>query len=435
MYDNRLPGIYYLYSLGSSESRLLFVRTMNLIAGIITLLGIYAIGKKLKLLSQALFITLAFATWYLGGPRLEGNIANNENFFLSLTICGVWFALTYSYRNLFISGILFGLSFIVKFNPFFTFVAIGGYIFVTQGMTFLEKVKNMLAIGVGFAVPIIVMFVLQFFNGNLLETIQFGLLNNTGYVTFYQNQGLTLETKTLLLCVLTAGATLLYIQKIIPRVAFLLGVLCFFDYYGALFSGRQYEHYLLQVVPPLALLVGYVAHVLYEKKDIFVKMLILSIFMMIVYLGDYTFYQGRDSALNVNPRAYYQSFIETIILKTQPNKDFGLFRFGQENKKILRAQQTVEYYNTHSIYFYANEPWFYDNSQVVPPAFFVTTYHQYFMPNGETRLVNDLQKSQPKIIAVDRTEDVHKPMQQFILDHYTKDREDDVFAYYVRETE
>src|SRR3712207_5333490 len=62
VFDNRLPGIYFLYSLGTSETRLVFVKVMNLLAGLISIAGIIALGKKLNL-KGAVLVALSVAVW------------------------------------------------------------------------------------------------------------------------------------------------------------------------------------------------------------------------------------------------------------------------------------------------------------------------------------------------------------------------------------
>jgi len=226
VFDNRLPFIYYLYTLADTGNRLLMIRIFSLVAGVVSLVGIYFLGKRLQLKNAGILVMLV-ATWFLGSPRFEGNIANTENFFLPLTIWALWFGLAAKRRDLFIAGLLFGTAFTIKFMPFFTLLALGIYILATQLYKQKEKVQYLFLLGVGFAIPIAVVFLFLYFNGDLQQAVQFGLLNNTSYVAEYSNEGIKAIWKVVGLGVSIVGILLFYRLKKFSSTSLFIFLLLF----------------------------------------------------------------------------------------------------------------------------------------------------------------------------------------------------------------
>jgi hypothetical protein len=430
VFDNRLPGIYYLYALGPSEYRLVFIRLLNLIAGMMTIVGIYHIGKKLEL-NKYLFISLAIATWFLGSPRLEGNIANTENFFIPLTIWGAWFALSNKRIALLISGMLFGCAFIIKFPPFFTFCAVGLYLLLRHTDTWKHKIQELCWTGVGFILPILVTFTLLFFNGNLKEAIQFGLLNNTSYVTYYESATFSLELRTFFLVLFVAIVICLYIKKEISSPILLLFLLLLFDYYAAIFSARKYVHYLQQIVPTVALFASYLAYTVEKQKKWTMKVSMIYTFLLTLFVGVAIFLKGEGVTVDLNERVYYQNAL-SYIMQRPPQKEELPFSFFREPQRLATVKNITHEYQTNNIFFYTNESWIYDFTKVVPPTLFVVKYHVGMVPKGEQRVIDDLQKSQPNVIVIDKNEEPFEALQTYIDTYYVKDKENDVFVYFIK---
>jgi hypothetical protein len=434
VFDNRLPGIYYIYSLATSENRQFVMRLLSLFAGIITILGIGAIGKTLKLKGVATVIAIAIATFMLGTPFLEGNTANNEHFFLPLTIWGIWFILQPNFKSKLFAGILFGLSFIVKFPPVFTMCAGGLYLILLASNSFLQRVKNSILLGIGFVIPIAVGSFLLFINGNFFQAIQFGILNNKKYVEYYSTEGFTLEQKTIGLAVIIAVISFIYWRKWISHVLFLFLSLLVVDTYAAMFSGRQYTHYLLQVIPAVSLLGGYAVHFMLEKKT---KLIFKPVGVIVFYLGWhfilYLFAQGVGTGMHIKPEDYYKDFrlaSKYIFQRDYPNNvPEGFF---QESKKIIAARKATESYKTKQFYFFTNESWVYDYVGIVPPTMFITEYHQYMVDKGVKRNVSDLQKSAPKIVGFDKDLKPPDELKSYVEENYTKDKEDAYYVYFVK---
>ncbi len=428
VFDNRLPGIYYLYSLASSENRLISIRIFNLVAGLISLAGIYALTLRLKF-KRVVVLPLIIATWMLGTPLIEANIANTENFFLPFTIWGTWYALANIPKKLFIAGILFGCSFLVKFPPVFTFVAVGVYL-LNNNTPLRKKIHMILTYGFGFMLPIFVVFILLFFVGNLKEAVQFGLMNNTSYITYYSQQVLSPQIKTLVLCITLFMIVILYMKEYISDHILILCILLTFDYYAAIFSGRRYEHYLQQIVPSLSLWSGYIALSLLQKQDVLKKVALVCLFFLVIFAGKFLFYQGTGVIVAMNVPEYYKEFLLGVSSKSYTS--FLPFKFFNESAKLKIAKSLTRKYNTSNIFFYTDESWIYDYTQTIPPTFYVASYHQFLVPNGLNRLVNELRASNTDHVVIDRQATLTKQLSDYLNSDYNLTNEDDFFQYFQR---
>lgn len=432
IFDNRLPAMYYLFRLATTENRLIFVRILNLLAGIITLSGIYFSCLRLRLKKGTLF-ALLFAVWYLGSPRLEANIANTENFFLPLTIWAIWFILTPTSRRAFFSGILFGCAFIIKFQPFFTYLAVLTYFLVETKKDLGERFKIITIFIWGFILPVFLTFTFLFFKGNLNEAIRFGLLNNVAYTTYYAHEGIATSTKIFLLIIPLVFTIICYWRKKITASLALLLLLLSFDYFGAILSGRKYEHYLLQTIPTLALLIGYIVNILQSKINTIIKLFICLIFIIVIKIGITIFYQGTRTPVQMPVVNYYKEFLSFITNK--PLSESRLpFRFNSEDEKLQIIRKVPDIYHTQNIYFYTNDPWVYDFAHIVSPTFFVSAYHLYLLSGGEERLIADLQKTHPKLVLVDKQEALLGGLETYLNSHYQVEKEDKYYIYYLNNT-
>lgn len=426
VFDNRLPGIYYLYTLATSDSRQLVMRIFNIGAGVITLFGIYVTGKKLGF-SKSIYAAMGIAVFFLGTPKIEGNIANTENFFLPLTIWGVYFSLTEKRRNLFIAGLLFGASFMIKFLPFFTFSAISLYLLLKDGKYSKNLPKFVFLVG-GFLSALLVGFGLLYSNGDLFQAIQFGLLNNGSYITYYSQTGIPAISKLIAFLIILSTVVYFYLSKKITNRFFFLFIFLLFDYYAALFSGRKYEHYLLQIVPSLSLMVALVVSTIFTKGSILQKFAIPIASLLIFLGGRSVFYMGSDTAIRIHVIEYYKEFVlATLKIHYDPGLPFAFYR---EPARLKVAQFITQRYNTKNIYFFSDESWIYDYAHIVPPTFFIARYHQYLVPNGPERLISDLKKNPVEVIAVDKKSEVTPQLKNFLDSRYKVDLEDTYFIYF-----
>jgi hypothetical protein len=427
VFDNRLPGIYYLYTLATSDSRQFIMRLLNMIAGIVTILGIFFTGKKLGL-SKVLYITLAVAVFFLGTPKIEGNIANTENFFIPLTIWGAYFSLTQKKQNIFLAGLLFGAAFMIKFLPTFTLAAIGLSLLL-KDRKYARNIFDCLFLAGGFFSAIAAGFCLLFINGNFIQAVQYGLFNNVSYVSQYSTTGIPAGVKLAAFLVLVVGGVYLHVSKKISSNTLFLFFFLLFDYYASLFSGRKYEHYLLQVVPALSISIGYICSYLLKKGSLVQKSALVIVSFIIFYLGRAIFYTGSDVAIRIHVMDYYKEFImASLKVHYEPALPFSFYR---EPAQLKVAKYIVNRYNTSNIYFFTDYAWIYDYAHIVPPTFFVARYHQFLVPNGTERLISDLEKNAVEVIAVDKHTDVNPEFNNFLSSRYKADFEDTYFTYYI----
>lgn len=433
VFDNRTPGIYYLYALMPAAHRLLAVRIASLIAGLITLGGVEALARlwSLQRVRGRIFLVLLLL---LGTPLFEANIAHNEHFFLPLTVWGVYMAVSRPQRVLW-SGFLFGLAFLIKFHPIFTASVMGVYLFLHQPSEGVWSIvadhRRYRVIGiylVGFCIPLVIVGIYFYSIGSLQQAITYSLLNNTAYVDEFRRYAIPLELKTLVALGLIVGSACLYQGKKITETEFLLGIYLVGDLYAAIFSGRQYEHYLLQIAPAVALCIGWIVQSWRSRRE---RAIYGALgWGICLYAGLLAFYRGAASPLRLPVVAYYRSFISYASGRgTDPPM---LFQFGHETEHMEVISQTPKRYGTTDIFYFADLPWAYDMSGVTPPTFFVAAYHLSLVPQGPPRLVTELTRRHTQLIVVDKVRQVPVELDTLLIRSYQLVGEDDYFRYYRR---
>lgn len=428
VFDNRLPGIYYLYMLAGTH-RLLIMRLFNFFAGFVTLAGIYFLGLKLQL-KQYVLLALLVSVFFLGTPIIEANIANTENFFLPLAVWGLWLILSKKSFHTFLAGVLFGLAFIIKFSPFFTFIGCSVYLFISLGKSLQVKLKQLIILGLGFGSVLISTLLLLLRVGNLTEAVKYGILNNAYYISFYNQKGITLQTRTVGFVFTLILVLVLYLKKKLTDRTFFIFLLVIFDYYAALFSGRKYEHYLLQVVPSLSLLVGLSMLFISRQASRIIKLFLVFSLVTVIVIATKIFYIGTDSSVTMFVVEYYKEFIfSTLSLPYQPKLPFIFFK---ESSKLESALTSASQYQGKTIYFYSNQSWIWDMAHITPPIFFVAGYHQYLIMDGSQKLINELKKFRPEHIIVDKVDYLSPEMREFLKMHYKNNYENQYFLYYTK---
>lgn len=426
VWDNKPPGIYFIYMLGNPGNRLFIIRFLNIVAGVLSLAGLAALIKKLQFHTIAAYITLALTVFLLGTPILEGNIANAENFFLPTVIWGLYFGLSQNYKNLFIAGIIFGLGFWIKFHPLFDMSALALFIMFTQYQKDYKKMLlSLCALGCGFLIPIGLLLLYLIYHNTLVIGLKTIFLGNVQYTKMYQLPYLTQEVRLFFLAGAYGLAFYLYHIKKISKTA--LFILCIFliEYFSALLSGRRYTHYLIAVITGLSLLIGFTVGKCWEYKHL-VRSRIFAILIFIILVGGFhIFALGEGYLLDTNPIKYYWKYYEFQI----GSKDYFLkpieLRIAGLNDKL-----TTKYAGL-SVYLNVDNPWYYDQTATVPLLTFVPAYHQDLRENGRNLYIEELTKANPSLIVFEKGSYANELFKEYLAKKYIKDDEDETFEYYV----
>ncbi len=427
VWDNKPPGIYYLYMFGNPANRLLVIRLLNILAGIISISGVAAIATRLKFQKAALYVALAITVYTLGTPVFEGNIANGENFFLPFVIWGLYFGLSRNLKQLVIGGIIFGAGFWIKFHPLFDMSALGLFIALTHYRQDLRRVVHSLsALGIGFLIPLVILFGYLQYHHTLqvgLQTIFFG---NVQYTKVYELPYLTQEIRLLSLMLLYGVAYYLFRSKKISQCAFFILCIFLIEYFSALLSGRRYLHYLIAMIPSISLLSGFTVGKFWQYKHLVRSSILIIIVSSGLMVGWRLFILGGGYLLDTNPIGYYQKYYAYI---TGSQKYF--LNAIEESIDKLRQQVSTRYTGA-KIHLNIDNPWYYEQTGIVPTTSFIPAYHQTLRENGEYLYVKEVNAYDPTVIIVEKSSYKSEVFIQYLEENFVKDIDDETFEYYVK---
>lgn len=422
VFDNRLPFIYYLFSLGNSSNRLVFVRFVNVAFGIFTIVFFYLLLKKLKI--KKIFLGIFILTSLLGLPILETNVSHNEVFFLPFVILGLYFSLIRTKNFWFLAGFLFGLAFIVKYQAFFSFFALIFYLLFFEDWQ--KNLKKIIFLFFGFFTVVFLLIIFFLWQGSLLDAFQSTILNNISYTKFFISAGIPFSFRLFFLFFQLFFVWIFFKKKIFLEKEELFFLLLIFDLWAGIFPGRRYFHYLIQAIPSFSLVW---ANIFDEKirKSFWLKFLLL---FFIIILNLKIFSLGAGPTVFIQPKDYYFGFFDYLLNK-KPKVNLP-FTFGKENQLILELQKNSSLFAGKKVFFYADLSWAYDLFQIPPRNFFVTFYHINIVFEGRKRLLKELKEKPPEVLIVEKKEKVLPEVNEFLTKNYQLIGERKYFYFFSR---
>lgn len=417
IHDNKTPFIYFL---GAIAGNVFWFHAILCIWMIVTIilfwrLTIVLFPKNNKLQK---IITIVFAiTTSL--PLLEGQIANSELFMIGPTILAFIFALKKEDRvkNLFISGVCISLATLFKIPAAFDIGAIILLVVLSLDFSFKDfkkKLFELMALFVGFLIPILLTFVWYSIRGALGDYINAAFLQNLGYVASWrtgsiQNQVPFLVKNGPILIrasiVAVSFIILFLLRKKLPKpflisVAWLLTSL-----FAATLSERPYPHYLVQALPAFSILVGILLSTDRSEQALTVIPLALAFFVPVYY--KYWYY----------PTVPY--FTNFAAMFTENNKSDYLKLFGPRvvadyniSKSILTMVN-----NTDPVFVWGDAPPIYALTRTLPPIKYVTNYHIFDYSNPQ-EVVSGLSRNMPRLIIILPGDPVPTELYSFIKQYY-----------------
>lgn len=365
IHDNKPPTLYYLAAIGQTVFgfRLLLIFFM---AG--ASIFFYYLSKKLvddKSAVVATFIFLVLSSI----PFVEGNIANAEVFMLLPTILAFYiFFFPESRIKYLVSGLLLGFAFTIKIPVAVEF----GLLFLLTLSKINLKKNRPTIIGLfyfffGFTIPIGLWAIYFLLNKAFPEFIFASLLQNFGYLSSWStgtHSGSAtsggLINRAIILLIGWAFIYLLRLRnKISQPTLFILGWFIA-TIFGALLSSRPYPHYLIQVLPPLSLIITMFLH----KKRLYAVP--IFVFIYIIFQFKFYFYE---------PISYYSNFYSYAFGITNQSRYFAHF-----NPHLNEIYQVANYIKNNStpdekLFIWGDEPYIYPLSQRLPTSKYTVAYH------------------------------------------------------------
>lgn len=384
-WDNKPPLIYLSYALLRGNQ--LYLRLTNLLLGIISLGAFYKLTNSLFSRKKAVAWSMLSFAVLLGLPILEGNIANAENFMLFPTILGVFLVFKNSQtdrlRPFWASGILLAIAFLFKTVAVFDLAVLMLFLLL------VKKWRQLVPLAFGFVIPILLAVLFFWINGAYTPFIEAILTGNVGIIT-YNNVFIVPHGLLILKLILLLGAIVVLTAKakVITKFQLLIYLWLTLSLFSVFFSGRQYLHYLLLLLPAFCLLIGLV----WEKKKInkvsaglVLGLALLLRFTFPIYInvaGYYANYIGYNLGL-ITPAAYLAFFDPNTVI----------------NYKVVDyiKQNTTA---SEGIFVWGNSPQVYRLSNKLPPGRYTAAYHIVSSKENLKETADVLQKLSPKFIVI-----------------------------------
>lgn len=334
-------------------------------------------------------------------PLLEGNIANAELFMIGPTILAFYLLWTrkLTTKVLFVSGLLFSISTLFKVPAAFDIPAIVFLWLIVGGLKLknVKKVaKNTAIIAAGFLFPIGLTFIWYSLKGAFSEYLIAAFLQNVGYLSSFRPEDVRdpffVRNGPLLV---RAGLTLLGVgivakfRKKLSKEFVFLTIWLLFTLFAVTLSERPYPHYLVQSVPPMALMFGMLFTLKSLEQSLVIIPLTLTFFVPVYYnfwyypTGTYYAKFARFAVGDLSREEYFSTFGDHVpssyeiadFLVKSTQKDDPVLVWGPEN-------QTV-----------------YALSRRLPPIRYVAQYHISDFSSNEA-VLDKVKETPPKMIVI-----------------------------------
>jgi hypothetical protein len=424
IHDNKPPLLYYFAALSSNLPvgwQVFGFRLLLLLWMIPTIYVFYLLSQKFlsKFLSRISVLVFIFLSSI---PLIEGNIANAEIFMLLPTLAAFlifYRSTTLTPRILFYSGLLLGLAFTFKVPVAVEFLfLLVWYFFVLKQY---RQFKNLFIFCFSFILPILAFYLYFVIRGAGPQFLFAALLQNFGYLGSWTT-GTHSATATSGGLIWRLGLMFLswvilfflHHQKHLDKKTFFLSAWFMATLFGALLSTRPYPHYLIQLLPPLLLLL------FSFRRNIYLNSLV--ILLLTISIIKYKFYFYRTLP-------YYLNFVKFVFKTESPQiyrQYFGAnVNYIYELASIIKSKTNPQ----NPIFIWGDEPYLYPLSNRLPSTKYVVAYHVLDF-NGYNQVLEQLTANFPQAIIYNTSMNHPFPkLDLFLKDYYYLDNQ--IGPYYL----
>jgi hypothetical protein len=406
IFDHKTPLLYYLAAIAGN------VFWFRFILGVWMLITTVLYYKLIQLLfpknGHIRFFSLLTFVILTTIPLWEGQISNAELFMMLPVIGGILLisqliqkigiAESLSSAAIFLSGVAFSIATLFKVPAMFEagiVVFIAFVVFTTQGFQFRKLIKFLLLWGMGFLIPIVLSGVWFWLRGAWNDYLYGGLLINVGYISAFRpddvqepfltrNAPLLIRGLILLICL---AGLYIYRNKLSKSFLFLSAWL-FFSLFAATLSERPYPHYLIQIAPAFAGLIGLLLAGRTKEQVFTIVPLSLAVFAMSYF--HFWYYHTAP---------YYQRFTE--YASGQINKLEYYDRFDGGVNRNYQIAQYIQNHTNHNdpIFVWGDSSNIYAISRRLPPLRYLTSFHINDFYSQE-KAIQDLSNTKPRIVVI-----------------------------------
>ena len=399
VYDNKPPLLYLLAAVAGNvfwfKAALAFWNVATIILFWKLAAALFPNKERFQKASTVIFALLTTL------PLLEGNIVNAEILMIGPIIAAfvILFTKKLDFKNIFLSGTLFGLATLFKVPAAFDLPVIVVYWLITAGLKKDDlkiTLRRSLYLSLGFLAPIGLSLVWFFLAGALGDYVRAAFLQNIGYLSSWRpgdvakpfiERNLPLLIRALVVAV---GAVILFLKRKVLTPKFIFFTLwLLFGLFAVALSERPYPHYLIQVAPSVSFLLA----ILVTEKTVEQSLTIIPLFLAILVPVYYKFWVSSTSA-------YYLRFLRFAV--GQVSKEGYLASFGQRvptHYKLADFVTSSSRPNEKIFVWGPDSSAVYALSRRLPPTKYVADYHinEFSTKKAE---VAKLTQNPPKFIII-----------------------------------
>ncbi len=446
IWDHKPPGIYLIYALTHNfqEAQIFVLKLINLILGLLTIFILYKIAKQVfKNKKISIFTSTFIATFLLGSTYLEANIFNAENIFILTTSIAIWIFLKFKKNNfqtkkqIFALGLIFGLGVFFKIHPIFDATALFIFLIINKYTTkkisqlfHLNLQKNLKLIFQILSDTITYFFGVFFFL--ILSGIYYFFINKFNYffdsVIMYNfkysentlgDTGLgfiiypdSLKLRLLLISIVLIIILFFVFKKKITQISAFLIIWAFFSFFAVKLSSRPYPHYLIQMIPPICLLIGLGIHKLIISKDKYIGFIKLSLILLLIY-SFLALYSTQKLELGYVKETYLPQAYNYLFNKIDKNTWHNEFNTDAQRNFKLKNWLEKNNLQNENVFFYGNNPWIYKLAQINNPIRYTVYFH--INERTEDEVIKDLVLSNTEYIVIDKNFKLNSKIKSYIL--------------------
>src|SRR3990167_4531742 len=418
-WDNKPPMIYLTYEVifkyfGVS---MFWLRLITVVFVLATATAVYEIANQIFGKNRALFSAFIFGI--LTSLRLiEGNLALTEIFMILPITLAMLIALqrNFDHFSLLIAGVLFAVASLYKQVGALEAVALGIFLFF-QSKNILDFIKKATVLSLGFVIPYAAT-IAYFAPKNLVADYIFAAYT---YYRIYLGESPQYALLINILKFLPILAAIGYclFKKIKGKVEIFHLILLWtaFSFLGSYFSGRTYGHYLVQATPALSVILASIT--LKPQINRIRSIFALTFFLPLIFLTKLLFTDFLSGG-PINQIKYFQNFAQYSAGEKGVDEYNNYFDRNVNTIMALADFLKINQGYGESVYIWGDYPWLYAISDLKNPSRYVTSFHVFGVPEGQSEVIGNLVKNPPKYIIKSESSIGYFPdLEKFIAQGYT----------------
>ncbi len=351
IHDNKPPLIYLLAAI--SGGQLFWLKFSALVSSFLALIIFSKISKsKIALLTFTVLTSI---------PFLEGNIANAEIFFLLPIVTAFYLCLTSKKdSHLFWAGLALGIGGLFKIPALVEVAVFPIFWFFTSHKNWF---RNSLIFGVSTFIPIGLSLLIFYLRGSLSNYLIAAGFRNIPYLSSWESSIPIFGQLSVRTIVFGMGLLIIFVlRKKLDKSVMLASIWFICSLFAAMLSGRPYPHYLLQTVPALSLLGGY----LMLKKNTW-----LIVSLIVLWRINFKVFQFYP----YTTIKYYANFLSWVSGQKSLAEYYQWFGPGVNRDYQIASVIMMGSKSSDQIFTWSDESGLYALSKRLPVGIYTARYH------------------------------------------------------------